>query len=656
MKPIHVFIGLAVFVSSASVSDLHAQNTFEPARFTALQWRNIGPNRGGRSIAASGSPGRPYEFYFGATGGGLWKTTDGGTTWAPVTDGQLRSSSVGAIGVAASNPDVVYVGMGETQLRGNVMQGDGVYRSSDGGRTWTHAGLANTQAIGRVRVHPRNPDLVYVAALGHPYGPNDERGVFRTSDGGRSWNKILFRNAETGAADLVLDPNEPRVLYATLWQVYRKPWKLWSGGPGSGLFKSTDGGDTWTELTRNPGFPTGVLGKITVAVGANSRRVYANVEANEGGLYRSDDAGATWQKVNGSRDLWQRAFYFLRMTADPKDPETLYQLNYELLKSTDGGHTFTRIAGHHADYHDLWIDPAEPKRMIVADDGGASVSVNGGATWTARGFPTAQIYRVTTTSDVPYHVCGAQQDNSTVCVPRDGGHLRAPDSAPGDWFYEVGGGESATIAAKPGQPDVIYAGATNTLTRYDRRTGQERDVQPYPRLVMGEPASGMRERWNWNYPIATTPLEPDAIYAGSQHLWKSIDEGKSWRRISPDLTRADTSTLGNTGGAIVFDQDGPEVYATIFTIAPSRKDPRTIWVGSDDGLIHITRNGGATWSNITPPNLPPFSRVSRINASPHRDGSAYVAVKRHELDDRRPYILAHQRLREELDADRQRHP
>jgi photosystem II stability/assembly factor-like uncharacterized protein len=617
----------------------HAQDALPGSELSgALRWRNIGPNRGGRSIAATGSPGRPYEFYFGATGGGVWKTTDGGTTWTPVTDGQLRSSSVGAIAVAPSNPDVVYAGMGETQLRGNVMQGDGVYRSSDAGRTWTHLGLAETQAIGRIRVHPRDPDLVYVAALGHPYAPNEERGVFRSADGGRTWRKVLARDSRTGAADLVIDPNDPRVLYATLWEVYRKPWMLWSGGPGSGLFKSTDGGDTWTELTRNPGLPRGVLGKITITVGANSRRLYANIEAEEGGLYRSDDAGATWQKVNGSRDLWQRAFYFLRIAVDPKDPETLYSLNYELLKSTDGGRTFRIIEGLHADYHDLWIDPGEPARMIAANDGGASVSVNGGATWTAQRYPTAQIYRVTTTSDVPYHVCGAQQDNSTVCVPSDGGHLRPPNAAPGDWFYDVGGGESATIAVKPDEPDILFASSTNTLTRYDRRTGQERDVQPYPRLVMGEPAGAMRERWNWNFPVATSPLEPNAVYAGSQHLWKSADQGRTWRRISPDLTRADPSTLGNSGGPIVFDQDGPEIYATIFTIAPSRQDAGTVWTGTDDGLVHITRDGGQTWSNVTPPDLPPFSRVSRIDASPHGAGSAYVAAKRYDLDDRRPYI------------------
>lgn len=637
MKPVWlVSRSLAALVAT---SPLCAQGvSFDPQLVHALQWRNIGPNRGGRSITAAGSQTRPYEYYFGATGGGVWKTTDGGTTWSPVTDGQLRSSSVGAIAVAPSNPDIVYAGMGEAQLRANVMQGDGVYRSSDAGKTWRHAGLAGTQAVSRIRVHPSDPNVVYVAALGHPFGPNEERGVFRSSDGGSTWRKVLYRDQLTGAADLSIDPNDPKVLYATLWQVYRKPWILWSGGAGSGLFKSTDGGDSWTELTGAPGFATGVLGKITVAVAANSRRVYANVEASDGGLYRSDDAGATWQRVNANRELWQRAFYFLRIATDPKDPDVVYSLNFDFLKSSDGGRTFVRLTGPHGDYHDLWIDPDQPRRMIVADDGGASVSVNGGATWTAQHYPTAQIYRVTTTSDVPYHVCGAQQDNTTLCVPSDGGHLRSPNSAPGDWFYDVGGGESATIAVKPNEPNIIYAGATNTLTRFDRKSGQERDVQPYPRLVMGEPAGAMLERWNWNYPIVTTALEPNAVYAGSQHLWKSVDEGRTWRKISPDLTRAETATLGNSGGPIVFDQDGPEIYATIFTIAPSPRAASTIWTGSDDGLVHVTRDGGSSWTNVTPHDLAPFSRVSRIDASPHNAGRAYVAVKRYELDDRAPYI------------------
>ena len=602
-------------------------------------WRNIGPNRGGRSIAVAGSPSRPNEYFFGATGGGLWKTADGGTTWAPVTDGQLGSSSVGAVAVAASRPDVVYLGMGEAQLRGNVMQGDGVYLSDDGGRTWVHRGLGDAQAIARIRVHPTDPDVVYVAALGHPFAPNDERGVFRSRDGGRTWARVLFKSPHAGAVDLVIDPSNPRVLYATLWEVYRRPWQLWSGGDGSGLYKSTDGGDTWTELTRNPGLPAGVLGKMTVAVSpADPNRVWANIEATDGGLYRSDDGGATWAHINADRNLWQRAFYFLRIVADPKDRETVYVLSFQLEKSTDGGKTFSTVATPHADHHDLWIDPGDPRRMVEGNDGGAIVSVNGGETWTRQRYPTAQIYRVATTDEFPYHVCGAQQDNTTVCVPSIESHLAEPDARTGDWYYAVGGGESADIAPKAGAPDIFFAGSTNTFTRYDRRTGASNDVQPHPRIVMGEPASAMPERWNWTYPIAISRVDPRMLFVGSQHVWKSVDEGRGWRKISPDLTRADPATMGNSGGPIVFDQDGPEIYATIFTIAPSRRDTSTIWTGSDDGLVHVTRDGGRTWRNVTPPGLPPNTRVSRIDASWHQAGTAYVAAERHQMDDRAPYI------------------
>ena len=626
-------------LGAAGTQTLYAQAPADSALFASLRWRNIGPNRGGRSIAVAGSTSRPLEYYFGATGGGLWKTVDGGTTWAPVTDGQIRSASVGAVVVAESNPDVVYMGMGEAELRGNIMQGDGVYRSADAGKSWSHAGLEKTQSISRVRIDPVNANRVYVAALGHPYAPNVDRGVFRTTDGGRTWTKILFRNDRTGAVDLAIDPNDSRVLYATLWEVYRRPWMLWSGGEGSGLFKSTDGGNSWIELTRNPGLPSGVLGKITVTVSAaDSRRLWANIEASDGGLYRSDDAGSTWTRVNAGRNLWQRSFYFMRMVADPTDRETIYVLNFFLEKSTDGGKTFTTVNTPHADHHDLWIDPRDPRRMIEANDGGAIVSVSGGATWTGERYPTAQMYRVATTDDVPYHVCGAQQDNTTACVPSDGGHLAPPNATGGDWFYEVGGGESADVAPKPGVPDIFYAGSTNTLTRFDRRSGQARDVQPHPRIVMGEPASAMPERWNWTYPLAVSRLNSRVLYAGSQHLWKTTDEGRSWRTISPDLTRADPATMGNSGGPIVLDQDGPEIYATIFTIAPSRRDTSTIWTGSDDGLVHVTRNGGMTWRNVTPRDLPPNTRVSRIDASPHRPGAAYVAAERHQMDDRAPYI------------------
>lgn len=603
-----------------------------------LEWRSIGPDRGGRSIAVAGHSDRPFEYYFGATGGGLFKTTDGGSSWLPVTDGQIGSASVGAVTVAESNPDVVYIGMGEVQLRANVLQGDGVYRSDDGGENWRHVGLEDTHAIGRIRVHPTDPDRAYVAALGHPFGPNPDRGVFRTTDGGRSWEKILFRNDRTGAVDLVMDPNDPDVLYATLWEVYRKPWRLWSGGGGSGIFKTADGGETWVELTDAPGFPSGVLGKMTVTVsGADSERVWANVEAEEGGLYLSDDGGASWALVNAHRDIWQRAFYFQRIQADPADRNSIYILNFRLMRSTDGGRTLESVRETHADHHDLWIDPANPLRMIDGNDGGGVVSVNGGRTWTEMRYPTAQIYRLATTTDFPYHACGAQQDNSTVCVSSEPGHLQNPRGVSTEWMYSVGGGESGYIALRPTDPNIFYAGATNALTRYDRSTGIVRDIQPYPRIVMGEPARDMPERWNWTYPIAVSSAGPEALYVGSQHLWKSTDEGASWRRISPDLTRAEPATMDDSGGPVVKDQDGPEIYPTLYSIAPSPHDAATIWTGSDDGLVHITRNAGDSWSNVTPPDMPAHTRVTIIDVSRHDAATAYVAGIRYEMDDRSPY-------------------
>lgn len=614
---------------------------YDASLFAALKWRSIGPNRGGRSLAVAGSPSRPNEYYFGAVGGGLWKTTDGGATWAPVTDGQIHSSSVGAVAVSPSNPDIVYLGMGEVQLRGNVMQGDGVYRSSDAGKSWKHVGLADTQAIGRIRIDPSNPDVAYVAALGHTYGPNAERGVFRTRDGGATWQKVLFRSDRAGAVDVCLDPRNPRVLYAAIWEVYRTPWLLWSGGEGSGLFKSTDAGDTWTELTRNPGLPKGIIGKTAVAVsGADSARVFALVEAEDGGLFRSDDGGATWTKVNESRDLRQRAFYFSRIYADPASRDGVYVLNFLLHRSTDGGRTFDVIDAPHVDHHDLWIDPGNPLRMINSNDGGANVSVNGGRTWTGQRYPTAQLYHVATTRDVPYHVCGAQQDNSTVCVPSgEAAHLHDPDAAPGDWFYSVGGNESGYIAPHAADPNIFYAGGQEAyLTRYDRRTGQARDIQPFPRYYSGQSAGSVPERWQWTYPIAVSPLDPKVLYVGSQHVWRSLDDGQSWEKISPDLTRADPKTVGDSGGPITKDQNGPEFYATLFTIAPSRHERDTIWVGSDDGRVHVTRDGGKTWANVTPPDMPEFTRVSLIDASPHAAGAAWLAGKRYQLDDRAPYI------------------
>jgi photosystem II stability/assembly factor-like uncharacterized protein len=615
--------------------------TYDTSILQTLKWKNIGPNRGGRSITSAGSTKRPLEYYFGAVGGGLWKTTDAGTTWKPVTDGQIKSSSVGAVAVSESNPDVVYIGMGETELRGNIMQGDGVYKSVDAGKTWTHIGLADTQAISRIRVHPTNPDIVYVSALGHPYGPNTERGVFRSKDGGKTWQKVLYHDDKVGAVDLSMDPNNPNVLFAALWDVYRTPWLLNDGGPGSGLYKTTDGGDHWTEITRNPGLPIGTIGKIGVTVsGADSNRVYAIVEADDGGVFVSTDAGATFKKTTDDRKVRQRAFYYSRIYADPQSADTLYVMNTAFFKSTDGGKEFKPIRTPHGDNHDLWIASNDPKRMINSNDGGANVSFNGGETWTTQPFPTAQLYHVTTTKDFPYHVCGAQQDNTTVCVASDGGRNHHDPRAPaGSWMYEVGGGESGYIAPHPTNPDIFYAGSQGALlTRYDRSSGKSRDIQVYPLFFSGMPASALKERWQWTYPIVFSPKDPKTLYTSSQHLWKTTNDGQTWVAISPDLTKADPKTLGDSGGPITKDQNGPEIYGTIFTIAPSLQDAKTIWTGSDDGLAYITRDGGKNWTNVTPDGLPEYARISLIDASPNANGTAYLCAKLYQLDDRAPYI------------------
>ncbi len=610
--------------------------------YEGLQWRNIGPNRGGRSLGSAGSPGRPNEYYFGATGGGLWKTTDGGNEWSPVTDGQVTSSSVGAVAVAETNPDIVYIGMGEVQLRGSITQGDGVYKTTDGGKTWRHLGLKETQAVARIRIHPTNPDIVYVAALGHPYGDNEERGVFRSTNGGISWEKVLYVSPKAGAVDLIIDRNNPKVLYASTWQVYRKAWKMWGGGGDSKLWKSEDGGDSWTDLTGNPGMPAGPIGKIGVTVSpADSNRVWAIVEANEGGVFRSDDAGKTWERTNEERKLRQRAFYYSRIYADPWDKETVYCLNTGFYKSTDGGKTFDiTIKVPHGDNHDLWIDPNNPNRMINSNDGGANVSINGGKSWTEQDYITTQFYHVMATNDVPYHVAGAQQDNSTLAMPSDGWeHMQARGPNHG-WYYAVGGGESGWITQHPENPDIFYAGSQGALlTRYDRSNGQSRDIQVYPRFFSGEPADALPERWQWTFPIMFAPQDSRVMYTCSQHVWKTTDDGQSWEKISPDLTYADPSTLGKTGGVITMDMNGPEIYATVFALAPSYHDINTIWAGSDDGKVHITRDGGKNWQNITPKELPKFSRVSIIDESRHRPGTLFLAANRYQVDDRQPYVF-----------------
>jgi photosystem II stability/assembly factor-like uncharacterized protein len=637
-------ISAAIFIISSSLMGVTIQAQVKDTLLQGMTWRNIGPNRGGRSLGIAGSASRKFEYYFGAVGGGLWKTTDGGLNWKPVTDGQLTSSSVGAVAVAESNPDIIYIGTGETEFRGNIMQGDGVYKSIDGGKNWKNVGLKNTQSISRVRIHPTNPDIVYVSALGHAFGPNEERGVFKTIDGGKTWTKVLYINEKSGAEDLVIDPQHPENVYASIWEVYRTPYKMWADTGRSALYKSTDGGTTWKMLSKNPGMPK-TVGKIGVAVSpVDGNRVWAIVESNDGGLYRSDDGGATWKLVNNERKLRQRAFYYSRIVADPKDKNTVYGLNVNFYKSIDGGVTFkTEIKVPHGDNHDLWIDPTDPNRMASSNDGSGTVSINGGLTWTDEDFPTAQMYHITVTKDFPYQVAGAQQDNSTIVLPsEDYRHraVRSNSTKPGIGFaYDAGGGESGYITQDPKNPDIFYAGSQGALlTRINRMTGQMRDVQVYPRFFSGEEAKTLPERWQWTYPIVFSPVDPNVLFTCSQHVWKTTNEGQSWEKISPDLTYNDSTTLGVSGGVITRDMNGPEIYGTVFALAPSFQDVNIIWAGSDDGLVHITKDGGKHWDNITPKDMPKNTRVSIIEASHFAVGTAYIAAKRYQMDDRTPYI------------------
>ncbi len=623
----------------------------DQAVLKAYQWRSIGPARGGRSIAVSGVKGHPNDAYFGATGGGLWKTSDAGQSWAPVTDGQIKSSSVGAVAVSESNPDIVYIGMGESAIRGNIMPGDGVYKSTDAGKTWTHVGFSNSDAISKIRVDPTNPDIVFVADFGRYGVPSAERGVFKTTDGGKTWKKVLFRNDKTGAVDVAFDRNHPNVMYAALWEAYRVEYQMSSGGPGSGLFKSTDGGDTWTEITRNPGLPAkGPIGKIGVAVsGGDSNRVYALVEHADGGLFASDDAGATWKLVNADRRIRQRAFYYTHVYADPVAKDTVYLLNTSAFRSTDGGKTLKSIGkGTHGDHHDLWIDPGNTQHLVLGNDGGGTVTTDGAKHWSEQDFATAQFYHVITDAHVPYRVCGSQQDNSTMCVPSDigpggvgvdggGSYGRIPPVAP----YQVGGGEPGYIAPDPTNPDVYFAGTNNGsfITRYDMRSGALKEVGAYPRFFSGEASNEVKERWQWTFPIIFSPVDHKILYTSSQHVWKTTDGGQNWVRISGDLTRHDPKTMGVSGGPITHDMNSPEIYATVFALAPGKTDVNVIWAGSDDGLVHVTRDGGQTWANVTPKGMPDFGRVSQIDASQFDAGTAYVAVKRPLFDDFTPYIF-----------------
>lgn len=633
----------ALFVAALLPSGLLGQQV-DPARFAQLEWDNVGPERGGRATGIAGSETRPNEYYFGAAGGGLWKTVDGGLNWRPVTDDQITSSSVGAVAICEADPDVVYIGTGETQLRGNIQQGDGAYRSTDGGETWEHIGLRASQNIARIRVHPEDCDVAWAAAFGKHSAENPERGIYKTTDGGATWEQTLYRDPRSGGVDLSIDPNDPDIIYAGVWEAYRNSWSMSSGGPGSGLFKSTDGGDTWVEITRAPGFPEeGLIGKVGISVSpVDSDRVYAIIEHTDaGGVYRSNDAGLTWEHVNEDRSLRQRAFYYTRIYADPGDVDEVHVLNVSFHSSTDGGETFS-IGSRppHGDNHDLWISHTDPDRWANANDGGGNVSINDGRSWTGQQYATAQFYRVTTTNHDPYHICGAQQDNSTICIPSGGwGHMNRL----GAYGYAVGGGESGYIASDPDDPDVFYAGSYGgALTRYDHETGISRSINVWPENPMGQSAEDLVERAQWTFPIVFSHLDPDVLYTTTQKVWRTTNEGQSWEQISPDLTRAAPSTVGPSGGPITLDQTGVETFATVFAVAPSYHDADVIWAGSDDGYVHVTRNATAAqpeWENVTPPDAPDFVRINTIEASPTTPGKAYLAGIRYLVDDdRSPYV------------------
>ncbi len=636
-------VAIAAALALIATPGAHAQNAARTAPtasaipaslYGSLSWRNVGPNRGGRSIAVTGTTARPLEYYFGATGGGVWKTTDAGSTWSPVGDGQFATSSVGAIAQCEANPDIIWAGMGEVQFRGNVIPGDGIYKSVDAGKTWTHAGLASKtgqQMIGRIRIDPANCDRLFVAALGDPYGPSDERGVYRTTNGGTSWERVLHRDNKTGAVDLFIDPSNSNTLYAGLWEAYRKEWMLSSGGPGSGLFKSTDGGSTWTELTRNNGLPKGTWGKVGVSVsGADPNRVYAIVEADSGGVFVSNDAGATFTQVSDNRNLRQRAFYYTRIVADPKDKETVYVLNVQFHRSRDGGKTWQTIGVPHGDNHDLWIARDNADRMIQSNDGGANVSWNAGASWTGQTYPTAQMYDVRLTNHFPYQICGGQQDNSTACVPMDGD---------GSYMFAPGGCETGPVTPHPGDVDLFYAACYGgSMSFMSRVTGQQRAVNVWPVNPMGNSAIDLKERFQWNHPITASTHDTKVVYVGSQHVWRSDNGGESWKRISGDLTYADPATLGPSGGDITRDQTSVEYYGTVWRITESSHAKGEIWVGSDDGKVHVTRNDGESWADVTPTGLPKFSRVHEIDVSPHTPGKAYVAAVRYRSQDLQPYV------------------
>jgi photosystem II stability/assembly factor-like uncharacterized protein len=601
-----------------------------------MEYRLVGPYRGGRVSTVAGVPGRPNTFYFGSTGGGVWKTEDSGMNWSNISDGYFKSGSVGALAIAASDPNVVYAGMGEACIRHNVSSGDGIYKSIDGGRTWRHSGLEHAGQIGRLRIHPQNPDLVYAAVLGHAFGPNQERGVFRSTDGGKTWERVLFVSDRAGAVDLAMDPSNPRILYAAMWEAVRKPWIFVSGGAGGGLYQSMDGGDSWEELT--VGLPAGIKGRMGVTVSAaKPSRVWALVEAEMGGLYRSDDWGGAFRRISDDPVLVARAYYYTHVFADPLDEDVVYVLNTSFLKSIDGGTHFAKISTPHADNHDLWLNPTNPQIMIEANDGGAAISFNGGISWsTQANQPTAELYRVTVDNQFLYRLYAGQQDNSTISIPS----RTATAGISLRHSYSVGGGEQGHIAVDPRDTNIVFAGNyEGIITRYDHSTGEVRNIMSYPELGEGKPTIDYKYRFQVHAPVRVSPHNPSILYHTSQFVHRSMDEGQSWGIISQDLTRNDKAKQVSSGGPITKDNWSDTTYGTIFAFEESSQTPGLLWAGSDDGLVHISRDGGRSWTNITPPDMPEWGTVNMIELSAHDPGRALIAVHRYRDDDFAPYIF-----------------
>ena len=620
----------------------HGQETESPtyneSYLNNLNYRNIGPFRGGRSVAVSGHADHPHTYYTGFTGGGVYKTTDGGKNWFNVSDGYFKTGSVGAVTVAPSNANIIYAGMGETCIRGNMSAGDGVYRSMDGGKTWDHIGLGDSHFIGEIVVHPDNSDIIWVAAMGHAFGTegNEERGVFKSTDGGNTWQKVLYNDQRSGAVDIEIDPTNPRILYASLWEAYRNPWEMSSGGPGSGLYKSTDGGETWENISQRPGMPKGLLGKIGVAISpVNPDRVWAIIENDNGGVFRSDDSGKTWKRINSDRSLRQRAWYYTHIVAGTESENEVYVLNVSFHKSTDGGSSFERIGTPHGDHHDLWISPNDANRMVVADDGGGQVSYNGGKSWSSyHKYATAQFYQVITDNQFPYRIYGAQQDNSTVGIKSRTASYGITER---DWA-PVAGGESGYIAPDPEDPDVTFGGSYGGyFNKFNDFTNQSDRIDVWPDNPMGAGAEDLKYRFQWTFPIYISPHNPNILYATSQYVHRSNDEGMSWEDISPDLTRNDKSKQGESGGPLTKDDTSVEYYNTIFTFAESPVQPGILWTGADDGLIHISRDNGENWTEVTPDGMPE-AMASIIDPSPHDAGTAYLAATRYKFDDFSPML------------------